>query len=64
MKHDVYYEIVEWHREQAKYCLKVAEDEPRIDPKTREKARQAAIHHNASAVAIERKFMKWNQTDD
>lgn len=42
----------EWHDKQAASCDAIAKDEPRIGADIRERARQAATHHRASAAGL------------
>lgn len=42
----------EWHDKQAASCDAIARDEPRIGADIRERARQAATHHGASAAGL------------
>jgi hypothetical protein len=52
---EAYSFVAAWHREQARIFLQMAEDEPRLDLKTRNRSREAAAHHNGSAAALELK---------
>lgn len=47
-----YYLAAQWHDKQAAACRDIAKDEPRIDAATRDRAKQAAIHHGASAAGL------------
>lgn len=47
------YEIAaEWHDKQARMCEDVANDDPRIGPDVRQKAKAASTHHRASAAGL------------
>ncbi|MFC5584410.1 hypothetical protein ACFPOD_04750 [Nitratireductor kimnyeongensis] len=41
-----------WHDKQAQGCREIAADEPRISAEIRERAREAAKHHAASAAGL------------
>lgn len=47
------YELAaEWHDKNGRGCVAIAKDEPRIAEDVRERARQAAAHHYASAAGL------------
>ncbi len=49
---DAYYLAAEWHDKQAAACRDIANDEPRLAKDIRDRAAQAAIHHDASAAGL------------
>jgi hypothetical protein len=47
------YELAaQWHDKNAKGCLVIANDDPRIEDHIRTRAREAAKHHAASAAGL------------
>ena len=47
------YELAaQWHDKNYRGCLAIAKDEPRIAADIRELAKQAAVHHSASAAGL------------
>lgn len=44
--------VAEWHDRQAKLFREMADDEPRTGLGARERAKEASVHHAASAAAL------------
>lgn len=53
---DAFEKVAQWHDKNARYCLEVSKDEPRLNEDDRRRAREAAKHHAASAAAIRNKM--------
>lgn len=49
---DAYELAAQWHDKQARACKTMAKDEPRLAKDIRDRAKQAAIHHGASAAGL------------
>lgn len=49
---DAYFLAAYWHDKQAATCGEIAKDDPRTGADIRERARQAATHHGASAAGL------------
>ena len=48
--------VAQWHDKNARLCLEVSRDDPRLNADDRRRAFEAHRHHAASAAAIRLKF--------
>lgn len=53
---DAFERVAQWHDKNARLCLEVSRDDPRLNADDRRRAFEAHRHHAASAAAIRNKL--------